>query len=132
MLLKNKTIYKKSDTMTNLTQLILIFEEKYDAKWTDNIQYSYIHESSEIDFIIPLESIPSLLADISKIKTMSMFETNKTIIKCIYEEGKYYISININTIKRLLKNDIYKQNFINGEKKWLKSTITPTFGFAKE
>lgn len=118
MLLKNKTIYKKkSDTMTNLTQLILIFEEKYDAKWTDNIQYSYIHESSEIDFTIPIESIPSLLADIGKIKTMSMFETNKTIIKCIYEEGKYYISININTIKRLLKNDIYKQNFMSGGKK---------------
>lgn len=116
MLLKNKTIYKKSDTMTNLTQLILIFEEKYDAKWTDNIQYSYIHESSEIDFIIPIESIPSLLADIGKIKTTSMFETNKTIIKYIYEEGKYYISININTIKRLLKNEIYKQNFINGGK----------------
>lgn len=117
MLLKNKTIYKKSDTMTNLTQIILMFEEKYDAKWTDNIQYSYSHESSEIDFTIPLESIPSLLSDIGKIKTMSMFETNKTIIKCIYEEGKYYISINLNTIKKLLKNDIYKQTFINGEKK---------------
>lgn len=131
MLLKNKTIYKKSDTMTNLTQIILMFEEKYDAKWTDNIQYSYSHESSEIDFTIPLESIPSLLSDIGKIKTMSMFETNKTIIKCIYEEGKYYISINLNTIKKLLKNDIYKQTFINGEKKWLKQTTT-TFGFTKE
>ena len=107
MLLKNKTIYKKSDTMTNLTQIILIFEERYDAKWTDDIQYSYSHESSEIDFIIPIESIPNLLADISKIKAISMFETNRTIIKCIYEEGKYYISINLNTIKKLL-NDIQK------------------------
>lgn len=93
--------------MTNLTQIILIFEERYDAKWTDDIQYSYSHESSEIDFIIPIESIPNLLADISKIKTTSMFETNRTIIKCIYEEGKYYISINLNTIKKLL-NDIQK------------------------
>lgn len=102
--------------MTNLTQIILIFEEKYDAKWTDNIQCSYVHELSEIDFTIPIESIPNLLADIGKIEPMSMFQTNKTIIKCIYEEGKYYISINLNTIKRLLKNDIYKQNFINGGK----------------
>lgn len=99
--------------MTNLTQLILIFEEKYDAKWTDNIQYSYPHESSEIDFIIPIESIPNLLADIGKIKTISMFETNRTIIKCIYEEEKYYISTDIKTIKKLL-NDIQKQTFICG------------------
>ena len=106
---------KKSDTMTNLTQLILIFEEKYDAEWTDNIQYSYSHESSEIDFIIPIESIPNLLTDISKIKTTSMFEINKTIIKCIYEEEEYYISIDISTIKKLL-NDIQKQTFICGGK----------------
>lgn len=101
--------------MTNLTQIILIFEEKYDAKWTDNIQHSYPHEPSEIDFIIPIESIPNLLADISKIKTTSMFETNRTIIKCIYEEERYYISTDINTIKKLL-NGIQKQTFIYGGK----------------
>ena len=116
MLLKKiKRYMKKSDTMTNLTQLILIFEEKYDAKWTDNIQHSYLHEESEIDFTIPIESIPNLLADISKIKAISMFETNRTIIKCIYEEEEYYISIDISTIKKLL-NDIQKQTFICGGK----------------
>lgn len=78
--------------MTKLTQIALTLGEKHDREKTNRIQYNYQHESFEIDPITPIESIPNLPIDISKIKTIS----SGTITTHISDEKKYY------TIKKLL------------------------------